>query len=179
MDFNALQAQAKAGDRQAEKDLFEALSVRFHLFAYQRVWNEEAAQDIAQEALAVVAREFRDLQVETSFSAWAYRVIEYRLLAYIKAKRLPAQRDTSAMADNQEIPADDVDPGLKSRLADCLRRVAQTNRRYARILNLNYQGFETGEICEKLGISVGNCYVLLTRARSMLEQCLGKDKAGF
>jgi RNA polymerase sigma factor (sigma-70 family) len=174
LDLNELQDAAKKGDHRAEKELFGVLSVRFHLFAYHKVWDEESAQEIAQDALAVVAREYRGLEVRTSFAAWAHQVLEYRILAYIKAKRVRDQR----FADDTEQGASGApDPVLKMKLAKCLGLVGRANRRYARILNLHYQGFSTEEICERLGVSVSNCYVLLSRARAMLEQCLEKGRS--
>jgi RNA polymerase sigma-70 factor (ECF subfamily) len=35
-----------------------------------------------------------------------------------------------------------------------------------------FLGFESGEICAKLGISTGNCHVILHRARMQLRRCL-------
>ncbi len=174
MDLNELQKTAKKGDSSAEKELFRILSVRFHLFAYHKIWDEESAQEVAQEALAVVAREFKGVEIRTSFAAWAHQVLEYRILAYLKAKRT---RDPGGVVDAEQVATDAPDPILKIKLARCLRLVGRANRRYARILNLRYQGFSTEEICERLGVSISNCYVLLSRARTMLEECLEKGEA--
>ena len=176
MNLNALQHAAKAGDQRAEKELFEILSVRFRRFVYQRVWNDEAAEEIAQEALAVVAEKYGGLQVHTSFAAWAHRVLENRLLAYIKSKQAHKNHRLNMPVTNTEISSEESDPDLKRRLSQCLRRVARSNRRYARILNLRCQGYSTEEICNRLGITVNNCYVLLSRARVMLKDCLEKDE---
>jgi len=172
LDLNKLHNAAKTGDRGAEQKLFGILSVRFHLFAYHKIWDEESAQEIAQDALAVVARDYRGLEIHTSFAAWAHKVLQYRILAYFKGK--PA-RERYRAADTDQIATEEPDPNLKIKLATCLRLVGRANRRYARMLNLHYQGFSTEEICERLSISSANCYVLLSRARTMLEQCLKKD----
>ena len=63
---------------------------------------------------------------------------------------------------------------LKEQLLFCLERVGQSNRRYARILNLYYQGYTTDEVCLRLGINANHSYVALWRARSLLEICLEK-----
>lgn len=173
MDLNELQNAAKNGDRSAERKLFEYLSVRFHLIVYHRVWDEEAAKEVAQDALAVVAREYRGLEIHTSFAGWAHQVLEYRILAYIKSKGTQDQRMTG---DSEQVAADPPDPVFKLKLSHCLKTVGRANRRYARILNLHYHGYSTEEVCERMGISVTNCYVLLSRARLMLEKCLEKDR---
>jgi DNA-directed RNA polymerase specialized sigma24 family protein len=37
---------------------------------------------------------------------------------------------------------------------------------------MRYQGYNTEEICEKMGLSRNGIYILLSRARKMLENCL-------
>lgn len=174
LDLNTLQQAAKAGSRQAEKVLFEVLSERFQVLAYQKVWNREDAREVAQEALAVVVQSLPTLDIHTSFAAWAQRVLENRLLAYIKVKQSRQKRDGGTVDPAQEPPAGPEDSALKRRLLSCLEEVARRNRRYARILNLHYQGFDTAEICRRLEVTENNCYVLLTRSRSLLRDCLDK-----
>lgn len=66
------------------------------------------------------------------------------------------------------------DPDLEMNLARCLRRLIQSYPRYARVLNLKYQGYSTEQICEKLRITRDNLYVLHSRARAELKGCLAK-----
>ena len=56
MDIQALHDLARQGDDQAEQQLFEALSVRFGLFAKRRIQNPEDSEEVVQEALLAVAR---------------------------------------------------------------------------------------------------------------------------
>jgi len=153
------------------------LSERFHLLAYQKVWNADDAQEVAQEALAVVVREMRTVEIHTSFAAWAQRVFENRLLAYIKTRQTQERRTSSGTDIEQSLSSDEVNPRLRQRLLLCLDQVARASRRYARILNLHYQGFTTQEICRRLQISENNCYVLLFRSRSLLKNCLDEKTA--
>ena len=172
LNLNELHQAAQGGDRQAENRLFEILTVRVRRFAYQRVWTEEAAQEVAQEALAVVARDYRDIQVHTSFAAWAHRVLENRLLAHFRARQSESRRQSDIIDIGETRGGQEETPGLKARLAECLRLILSSNRRYARILNFRYQGYKTGEICSRLNITANNCYVMLSRARDSLERCL-------
>ncbi|MDH4034538.1 MAG: hypothetical protein OEV80_12145, partial [candidate division Zixibacteria bacterium] len=68
--------------------------------------------------------------------------------------------------------SEDFDPALKRRLLDCLKKIRSTNLRYARILNLQYQGFDTEDVCRRLAVTRSNLYSLLSRARTVLELCL-------
>ncbi len=172
LNLNELHQAASDGDSHAEKRLFEILTVRFRRFVYQRVWNEETAEEVAQEALAVVARDYRDLQVHTSFAAWSYRVLENRLLVYFRARRSQLRQNRGALENDEQYTGADQSPDLRIKLLDCIRRITGANRRYARILNLRYQGYKTDEICTRLKISATNCYAMLSRARDSLEHCL-------
>lgn len=169
VNFSELHVRAASGDRDAEKQLFALLTERFRAFAYHRVWNKEDAAELVQDSLAVIAQEYRQLEVQASFQAWAYKVLDNRILAYIK-RRKNSRMDSSEAID--EVQGDAPDYELKRQLATCLGKLVTVNARYGRMLNLGYQGFTISEICERLQISRNNAYVILSRARSLLELCL-------
>jgi RNA polymerase sigma-70 factor (ECF subfamily) len=178
MTINELYNQALTGDKSAETELFKKLTDRFWVFSHRKVWNKEEAEEIVQNALATVVSEFRQVEITTSFSAWTHKVIENRFLAYIQKKRRQEGRnisleDTGALTDNWT-----PDPTLKMRLLNCFKQVGQASRRYARILNLHHLGFKRPEVCEKLGLTVTQSYVIMSRARAMLKECLEKGEAG-
>lgn len=175
-DINTLFQTARTGDREAEKRLLEGLFVRFRLFAYQKVWDEDEAAELAQEALVIIAREYSGLEIEKSFAAWAYRVLENRLMSYFRTRRVRREALEREGLDRPPESAGDPQPDLKRKLLDCLRKVGSANRRYARILNLHYQGFSTGDVCRKLRMTANHSYVMLSRARDMLERCLDTGK---
>lgn len=174
MDINSLYTAARTGDKTSEEQLFQALSVRFRLFALQRIWDEEDCNDVVQNTMMVIAREYKVTDITTSFSAWAYKVLNNRILGYIKARRSQSGKTESLSEGPSEPSMTDTDPTLESRLIDCIKKVAGANRRYARVLNLYYQGFTTREVCDRLHMTPNHSYVALSRARSMLELCLEK-----
>lgn len=176
MIVNELYEQARAGDKSAEAELFKKLADRFRVYAHRRIWDKKEADDIAENALATVLAEYRRIEFSTSFSAWAHKVLENRFLAYIQARRRQGGREiqlgnADCLTDNWT-----PDPTLKMRLLNCLKLVGQSNRRYARILNLHYLGFERDEVCAKLGITKTQSYLLMSRARAVLKDCLEKGE---
>jgi len=174
MDINALHEIARSGDKAAEHDLFQKLSVRFGLIAHQRIYSEVDAEDVVQISLMTIAREYKQVNFEISFSAWAHKVLDNRILAHFKEKRSHGGQPVSQPDIMNQSDAWTPDPTLESRLLDCLQEMSAHDRRYARILNLHYQGYTAQEVCEKLRISRNHSYVILFRARSMLEKCLKK-----
>lgn len=173
MNINELHKEAAVGDKTAENRLFLHLSERFEQFARHRIWDAEDAKDVAQEALALIAREYKTIDFSTSFLAWAYKVLDNRILGYIKKKR--QRGDRVVTVEDVRLVGDvsiEIDPDLQSRLLGCLKKIGGTNRRHARILGLHYQGYSTDEICARLQMTKNGVYITLSRARSMLEICL-------
>ena len=177
MSINALYDRARAGGKRAEEELFKKLHERFYQFANHRIWDEQDSEEVVQEALTAIARDYKDIEIETSFSAWAYKVLDNRILSYIGKRRREeiARQSAENMADGHYRTQN---PGLRMKLLNCLGKINEANRRHARILVLSYQGYSADEICERLALSKSNLYVLLFRARAALERCLKNGKTG-
>jgi RNA polymerase sigma-70 factor (ECF subfamily) len=174
MNINALHRNLVSGEGVSENELFEYLSVSFRLFAQQRIWNEQDSEEIVQDALMTIAKKYREIEFDTSFAAWAYKVLNHKMLDYFKTKKVRADANTRIVDEKLPEMSWKPDPVLKRQLLECLRKI---KGRHARILNFHYQGYTTDEICEKLDLKSGNFYVMLSRARSMLELCLEKGAA--
>ena len=174
--INDLHSRALLGDSDAEKQLFSFLTGRFLTFAHQKVWNNEDAEEIIQNALATVAAEYKTIEIESSFAAWAHKVLEYKFLAYLQTKK--RQKGRNVPIDNTEYESGGwtPEPGLKMHLLDCLNKVGRTSRRYARILNLHHLGFTREEICDRLDLTRNQSYAVMSRARAMLRDCLEKGE---
>lgn len=172
MNLNTLHKEAAAGNEASKSRLFEQLTVSFRLITQQRIRNRQDAEEVAQEALKTIAEKQMALMIETSFAAWAHKVLEHKLMDFYKSKRVRSITENDL--SEQEVPTArvDVDPALVAQLHGCLKMVFQSNKRYARVLALHYQGFETVEICRKLSITSGNMYMMLSRARTSLAACL-------
>ena len=174
MDFNELYNAAKNGDTAAEKSLFSRLSVSFCAITQRRIWNQEDGEEVAQEALMTVLEKYRSADIETTFAGWAHTVLKNKILDYIKVKEGRSRLMNKYVEErkHQAEPPDDI--GLVERIKRCFFEIHQTHRQHARILNLQFHGFSTEEICTSLRITRNNYYVSLSRARAMLEKCLSR-----
>jgi RNA polymerase sigma-70 factor (ECF subfamily) len=177
-NINELYKLAASGDKKAEAELFATLTDRFRLFAHLKVWNQEEAEDLVQEALAVVVAEYGKIKIETSFAAWAHKIMENRLLGYIQKRRREKGRKTSGETNEYLTASWTPDPTLRMRLLDCLKKVCLANRRYARIINLHHLGYSRVDICGRLEMTLDQSYVVMSRARAMLKECLDKGEIG-
>jgi RNA polymerase sigma-70 factor (ECF subfamily) len=176
VDINTLHSVACKGDRQAVEELFEVLSSRFRLFVHHKIRNRTDAEEVVQEALMTVYAEYNRITFRASFSAWACKVLDNRILNYLRKKQRESQRIDRGvnLRPNSMAASVGADPDLRRRLLDCLQKLCKRNIRYARILNLHYQGYKTGEICSRMNVKQETLYSALSKARSMLENCLEK-----
>ncbi|NIS15944.1 MAG: sigma-70 family RNA polymerase sigma factor [candidate division Zixibacteria bacterium] len=160
------------GKTEYEDLLFKMLSERFNQFAHHRIWNADDAEDIVQEALMVIANEFKQLEIRTSFAAWSYKVLNNRILSYIEAKGRNSIRKGMVDLNSVDLQASSSNPDLRLRLINCLKKIDNVNKRHARIINLHHLGFSIDEICTKLTLSRNAVYIILHRVRRMLECCI-------
>ncbi len=167
--------RAQAGDKSAEKDLFTHLSARFALIVRQKVRYAEDRQDIVQGALALIAKSYREVEIQVSFAAWARTILHHEITDYYRSSERRYMVNVDDV-DSGFHTDEQVDPMLKRNLLDCLKKVNLANRRHARMLILRYMGFEFSEICLKLNLKRNNAYSVLNRARTMLEECLKKKR---
>ncbi|UCC43859.1 MAG: sigma-70 family RNA polymerase sigma factor [Candidatus Zixiibacteriota bacterium] len=172
MDVDKAYHSAVKGDEDIRRQLFEWLSVRFRLFARQKIWNKSDVEDVVQNALAAVHSKYKQVNIVHSFSAWAHGVLGKEILRYTRNRSRRSATFTSLEAGSEPHAIGTEDPEVRRRLLSCLEKVASANPRYAKVLQLTYEGYDTDYICKSLGITPNNLYVILSRARTMLKKCL-------
>lgn len=172
MDIHSLYSNACRGDKNSEENLFLYLSARLKYLAQLQIWNKDDAEEIVQDSLMTVARKYKDIDIEISFSGWVYKILENNILNYMRKKGYKNKRFVE-MLDGDDRPITS-NPDLRIKILSCLRKICKASIRNARMLNLYYQGYSTDEICRKLSLTRNNSYSVLYRARSMLELCLEK-----
>lgn len=165
--------KAGQGDKAAEAELIEYLSVRFAYLAKRRVRGEDAI-DIAQEACLTVLQKYREDAPRDHPEAWAYTILRNKIGNYYQktAGRPTESFDTTGADGGAGMSAPTVDPEAIRKLRSCLRKLVRAHPRYARVLNLAYQGYTSNEISRRLGIRTSNFYMMLNRGRSRLRQCM-------
>jgi RNA polymerase sigma factor (sigma-70 family) len=158
-----------------EDQLYSFLTARFRYVAQLRIGDCSDAEEIVQESLVDVFEKLEGTEIETSFSAWAMRILDLNILHYFRTR---GRRERLMEAYAERIPVSDSDRAmsLKQILLKCLKAIGEINNRYARVLNFCHLGFLPDEICQKLMIKKNNYYSLLSRARDMLETCLETGK---
>ena len=164
---------AQNGDLSAESQIFDHLLVRFLFFAKRRVQSEESAEDIAQEACLTVVQKYKTEEFTVDFEAWAYGVLRMKIGNYLQKRKMERKTLSSSKFDVRISGITLApDPDVRRRVLECLGRIIDANRNYARALNLVHKGYKTSEICRRLEVSSAHFYVILSRGRSMMRSCL-------
>jgi RNA polymerase sigma-70 factor (ECF subfamily) len=135
-----------------------------------RAW----ADDALQETFLTVTRKAADFQPGTSFPKWACAIARYKVLEARRAMQrggmLLSEEVIEALAVSEE--ATQLDPRLEC-LEECRRELPPTMRR---AIDLRYQeDHRPAEIARRMGWKVEAVYVALSRARSLLRECLTKN----
>ena len=174
-DLNELYKLVKSNDKTAINHLFEILTARFRLFVGLRIRNVQDAEEVVQNSLLVISDNIAKIEIEQSFSAWAYKVLDNRMKAYFAKKKTATKYEVDdPRIYNAGTPSDEN--LTKRQLLHCLKLICRKHPVYARILNLHYQGFTTEEICARLSMTPTNIYTILSRSRSLLSYCLEKGE---
>jgi RNA polymerase sigma factor (sigma-70 family) len=176
LELDDLYRKAAAGDSSSEEEFFRRLTVSFRVIAQQRVWDKCDSEEVVQNALLTVVQKYKRVEIESSIAGWTYNVLNNKIMDYAKSRKVRQKRPTREIMEQDKVSSANPDPLFRSRLLDCLRKVGGVNTRFARILNLHYHGFDTKEICRKLDVKPNNLYVILSRARSLLESCLNNGE---
>lgn len=132
------------------------------------------ADDVLQETFLTVTRKAVDFQPGTSFPKWACTIARYKVLEARRAMRrgtlLLSEEVIEALSVTEQ--ATQPDPRLEH-LAACRRELPPSMRQ---AVDLRYEGDHSApEIARRMGWKVEAVYVALSRARSLLRECLSRN----
>jgi len=164
-------------------------------FARLQLRNSETAEDMVQEATEAALRHAESFAGNSTLKTWVFAILRNRIIDHLRR----AERSvsiSSLVADDEDWqdrletlfnergqwhdgqqpkPWPNPEESLQSRqfwavFEACLEHLPANAARV--FMMREFLDFESDEICQQLGISVGNCHVILHRARLKLRSCL-------
>ncbi|MCG8587461.1 MAG: sigma-70 family RNA polymerase sigma factor [Pirellulales bacterium] len=144
-------------------------------FVMSLVPNGVDADDIFQDACAVMWRKFEQFEQGTDFAAWAMRVARYEVMEHwSREKRRTTRLSDQAIDVVLERFADpsqvDSESSRAEAMEHCLERLKPEQAELLYSYYHNEQKVE--EISGRLKISIDAVYKRLTRARKQLFECV-------
>lgn len=172
-EVQQLWQEAVQGDKRAENALFDHLRERFTVLAGLTICREDA-KDVAQEACLAVLKGYKALGNPYEYNAWAQRILKNKIADYFQRRSLEKKAFAAGEPDDMiglcENSAEYYDTMLT--LKKCMQQLIAAYPPYARALRLKQEGFGTEEICERMGVTRNNLYVILNRGRKFLRDCI-------
>jgi len=143
------------------------------------VRDEQAADDVAQEAMLLAYRYRSAFRGTARPRTWLYRIATTTALGYLRRQSRNQARmvacDPGELAELPE-PAYEMSPedSASSReLGELLRRALdQLEDKYASVLRLRGEDYRDSEIAAQLGVTVATVKVRAHRGRAMLRTAL-------
>jgi RNA polymerase sigma-70 factor (ECF subfamily) len=154
------------GDKDAFAELVRAHQGRVLAAARHLCGEEEAAQDLAQEALVEAYRSLGKLREPAAFGAWVYGITRNLCRRYL-ARRPPAT------ASLERDPLPDPPAPVEEDRSEVLVALGGLPLEHREVLAARYlQELDYAEIGTLLGITPGNVRVRCFRARQALREAL-------
>jgi RNA polymerase sigma-70 factor, ECF subfamily len=151
--------------------------------------DEDAAEDVTQDALLLAHRHRDGFRGDSRFSTWLYRVAATTALMHLRSKRRKSREVLSyARDDEREAGAapvrDHAAPtsGADARVAACEGvalldgRLRAMGERYRDVFWLRFAGgYSEAEIAELLGVQVSTVKTRTHRARKAIHEALDSE----
>lgn len=150
-------------------------------FARQRVRDRALAEDVVQDALLAALDALPTFQGHSSLRTWLMGILTHKIKDAFRseARYVPLAEEGEARPPDQVAwlhaaapAADDTEREVSRRrfaaaLADAVARLPHSLREVFQLQAID--GLATRDVCDRLGISEGNCWVRLHRARKILS----------
>ena len=155
-----------AGDRLAQRTLYERYSRAMYTAAYRITNDFEAANDVLQDAFIKVFRALPRFRKESTLGAWIKTIVVRTALSHIRRRTifepLEQQAFTEAVDWGHRIDADYLEKAIQA-LPDGYRAV---------FVLIEIEGYAHKEVADMLGISVGTSKSQLYYAKKRLRESL-------
>ena len=164
-----------------------------YAFAMARVHESAAAEDLVQETLLAAMAGIRRFQGSAELRTWLLSIMKNKIIDRIRALRREDPLDPDLMDDAdwqanfdatghwRVAPSDWGDPSavvensaLGEAMMTCIRNLPEKLRTL--IIMRDIDGYDTPELIETLNLSSpNNLWVMLSRGREKLRECLNRN----
>lgn len=150
--------------------------------------DEEAAADVAQDALLLAHRHRGSFRGASRYSTWLYRIASTTALMHLRKKRrsskevqAPALAEGGLpLAEERDMAATDPEEQVAhgEALKVVERRLGELGDKYQRIFWMRYlEGYTEAEIAKRLQLNLSTVKTRAHRARVAVREALGRELA--
>jgi RNA polymerase sigma-70 factor (ECF subfamily) len=148
-------------------------------YVYSLVASAADAEDMLQEVKVTMWKQFAKFQAGSNFRAWARTIATHQILNYRRSSKKRAHSEIDeqfieAVAAEIDRRADQLD-GRADALRLCLRKLPEAHRKI--VVWRYYEDCGVEEIAAKSERTVEAVYRLLSRIRTVLNECVSREVA--
>jgi len=164
-----------------------------YLFNYTitRVSDREIAQDLVQETFLAGLKSMKNFKGEASERTWLISILKRKIIDYYR--KINSNKGKAEVRINYDAAESEGD-WLEERVADPFDKTAEDNlqnnelgdaihnclsklpQKQADVFKMKtVLNYETEVICNELGITASNLWVIIHRARTAMADCLEKN----
>ena len=167
-DEAALIARSLKGDHEAYEQLVNRYKNALYHHCFAIIRDEDAAEDIAQQAFITVYYKLKLYKSEYRFSTWLFKVATNKALTYLKQRGREVAADDALIAN---VAATGPEPKVSAEYAELRTAVDKLNPKYRAAISLYYwQGLSYQEIADVMGWPLGSVKVWMLRAKMQLRK---------
>ncbi len=194
----APEAEGAAATSAALEPQLAPLRVKLLRHARFAVHDDSLAEDLVQDTLIAVVEQHTTRRGDASLATWATAILKNKVADWYRSptrKRMVQLTTEDEGVDDaidalynadgaytEAVPAwqqPDNRTEQKQMMSVLDRCLACLPRQTGRVFMMReWLGFETAEICERVGVSADNCRTILHRARMALRACMQRDWIG-
>ncbi len=165
-----------------------------YLFNYTitRVKDRETAQDLVQDTFVAGLKSMKNFKGEASERTWLVSILKRKIIDHYR--KINSKKGQAEVKINFNSGEDNEGDWLEQRVADPYDRTAEDRientelgsaihdclaklpKKQAEVFKMKTMlGYETEAICNELGITASNLWVIVHRARTALASCLKEN----
>lgn len=167
--------ECKAGDRKAQKRMFDALAPKMMAVCLRYMGNREDAEDVLQEGFITLFTKLESYEGTGSFEGWARRVFVNTALMHLR--RTDALGLSDDITEARGLFTEEATPVQKMGYRELLQLVAALPPDARTVFNMYVmEGYSHREIAKELGCTEATSRSKLQRARIRLQEMIKGKK---
>ena len=165
-----------------------------YLFNYTitRVKDRETAQDLVQETFFAGLKSMKNFKGEASERTWLISILKRKIIDHYR--KINSKKGKAEVRMNLNFDGENEGDWLEQRVADPFDKTAENDlentelglaihncisklpSKQAEVFKMKtLLGYDTETICNELGITASNLWVIIHRARTSLASCMEKN----
>lgn len=165
---------AQAGDKRAYSQLLGALAPYIRNVIIKSLSNQDAAEDIAQEALISVHKSLASYSSDRPFKPWLMAIVNFRRTDYLRKHYAQRRDKTSSTDENLEFEAANVTnspyAGELKDIEGALATLPDQQQRIFRLIKI--EGYSAQEVANEMDMNESAVKVSAHRTMKKLQGML-------